>query len=171
KGFRRIALEPGETKTVTLTLPGRNLAYWDSTAATWVIENDRVELQVGASSADIRFKDTLVVTNGGPIDLSSAAAKPPSSCTGGSKAPAALAGVRLMRKGGSAVLLVRMSGSAVIDLCVYSLAGKVVYRVKRRILPAGKHIINLCGADPAAGVYLVAGQADNTAFSVKRCLR
>ena len=53
KGFRRIALEPGQTKRVTITLKGEQLAYWDSRRKGFVVEGDTVRVMVGRSSADL----------------------------------------------------------------------------------------------------------------------
>ena len=61
RGFERVSLQPGETKTVALRLPARSLAYWNTTSHAWTVEPDRVELQVGASSADIRLTKTISV--------------------------------------------------------------------------------------------------------------
>jgi beta-glucosidase len=54
KGFERITLDPGETRTVEFVLDVNALAYWDAEAGDWVVEPGRVQLQVGASSEDIR---------------------------------------------------------------------------------------------------------------------
>jgi len=61
KGFARVPLRPGETRTVTLPLPAAELRYWDAARHGWVLEPGRVELQVGASSADIRLRQMLGV--------------------------------------------------------------------------------------------------------------
>jgi len=62
RGFRRITLQPGERRTVEFRLAPRALAYWDTTSHGWKVENDRVALEVGASSADIRATKTIRVT-------------------------------------------------------------------------------------------------------------
>jgi beta-glucosidase len=62
RGFKRVAIKPGETKTVTLTLPASRLAYWNTTSKSWVVENDKVQLMVGASSADTKLDRTIDVT-------------------------------------------------------------------------------------------------------------
>ncbi|MDX1674316.1 MAG: fibronectin type III-like domain-contianing protein, partial [Longimicrobiales bacterium] len=62
KGFRRITLEPGQTRTVPLPLPADDLAYWDPGLDRWVVEPGPVVLEVGASSADIRLRETVEVT-------------------------------------------------------------------------------------------------------------
>ncbi len=61
RGFKRIALMPGETKTVEMRLPAASLAYWDTAKQTFVVESGKVELRVGASSADERLKTTVDV--------------------------------------------------------------------------------------------------------------
>ncbi|MGH7616971.1 MAG: glycoside hydrolase family 3 C-terminal domain-containing protein [Gemmatimonadaceae bacterium] len=61
RGFRRVSLEPGETKTVRLSLPAASLAYWNASTHAWVVEPDRVLLQVGSSSADARLTKTIGV--------------------------------------------------------------------------------------------------------------
>jgi beta-glucosidase len=61
KGFARVPLRPGETRAVHLPLPASELRYWDADADRWVLEPGRVEIQVGASSADIRLRRTLDV--------------------------------------------------------------------------------------------------------------
>jgi beta-glucosidase len=63
KGFERVHLRPGETKTVTLPLTAKALAYWDESADRFVTETDRIEIRVGASSADIRLRDAIAISN------------------------------------------------------------------------------------------------------------
>lgn len=58
-GFRRVALQPKETKTVTMTLDAEHLRYWNPDEDRWVLESRPLEIQVGASSADIRLTKTL----------------------------------------------------------------------------------------------------------------
>jgi beta-glucosidase len=52
KAFTRIALQPGETKTVQLSVPIPRLAYYDETRADFVVEPLEYELLVGAHSLD-----------------------------------------------------------------------------------------------------------------------
>ena len=61
RGYRRVALQPGETRTVAFPLAASALAYWSPDAHRWVVEDERVEIAVGASSADIRLRRTLRV--------------------------------------------------------------------------------------------------------------
>lgn len=61
RGFARIHLQPGETKTVTITLPASKLARWDETTHGFVVSPGKFDLLVGASSADIRLKNKISV--------------------------------------------------------------------------------------------------------------
>jgi len=63
RGFRRVTLKPGETHTVAFSLPASSLAYWNSATHRWVVEQEPVELAVGASSADIRLRRRIQVVS------------------------------------------------------------------------------------------------------------
>jgi beta-glucosidase len=63
RGFRRVALQPGEAKRVTFTLRPQQIAFWD--AGKWKIEPGRIELMVGSSSADIRARGAFTITGPG----------------------------------------------------------------------------------------------------------
>lgn len=54
KAFTKVWLEPGETRTVRLTLTGRDLSFWNEAYRRWTVETGEFELRVGASSRDIR---------------------------------------------------------------------------------------------------------------------
>jgi beta-glucosidase len=63
RGFKRVALQPGETKTVEILLAASSLGYWDTNKQSSVVEPGKLKLQVGASSADIRLKKTVTIVN------------------------------------------------------------------------------------------------------------
>ncbi len=56
KSFKKIALAPGATETVTLSLDRSALAYWDDIQHAWIAEEGDFEIQVGSSSQDVRVK-------------------------------------------------------------------------------------------------------------------
>ncbi|MDE3053518.1 MAG: glycoside hydrolase family 3 C-terminal domain-containing protein, partial [Gemmatimonadota bacterium] len=64
RDYARVHLTAGETRTVTLHLAARSLAYWNPNAQRWVVEAEPVQLRVGASSADIRLTGTVRVRAG-----------------------------------------------------------------------------------------------------------
>jgi beta-glucosidase len=61
KGFDRVHLEAGETKTVTLPLSAATLRYWDTARGQWVLESDELEIRVGSSSDDVRAQQVIRV--------------------------------------------------------------------------------------------------------------
>ncbi|MBN2388284.1 MAG: glycoside hydrolase family 3 C-terminal domain-containing protein [Anaerolineales bacterium] len=56
KGFAKLALKPGQAKTVSFTLDERSLAYYDPVRKAWVAEPGEFEVLAGSSSADIRVR-------------------------------------------------------------------------------------------------------------------
>ena len=54
KGFRKISLEPGETKTVTFDIEPDMLKFFDDAKHEWVLEPGRFTVYVGSASDDIR---------------------------------------------------------------------------------------------------------------------
>jgi beta-glucosidase len=50
KGFARVTLQPGETKTVTFTLGPDELGYWSTNAGAWIQEAAAFDLWVGGDS-------------------------------------------------------------------------------------------------------------------------
>lgn len=62
RGFERVTLEPGETKTVTMTLDAKDLALLDKDMNS-VVEPGEFDLFISASSTDVRMKDTIIVTD------------------------------------------------------------------------------------------------------------
>jgi beta-glucosidase len=59
KGFAKVQLEPGETKTVTLSLDKRAFAYYDPAYQQWITESGEFDILVGRSAADICLKATV----------------------------------------------------------------------------------------------------------------
>lgn len=55
KGFAKVELQPGETKTVTIPLDFRAFAYYDPAYGQWVTEDGDFDILIGASSVDIRY--------------------------------------------------------------------------------------------------------------------
>jgi beta-glucosidase len=61
KAYKRVTLQPGQTRTVVLPLAVKSLAYWNADQHQWVIEADSVRIHVGSSSADSRLARTIAV--------------------------------------------------------------------------------------------------------------
>jgi beta-glucosidase len=61
RGFERVALRPGQKKTVMFTLPGEKVAYWDVNTHGFVVEPGAFDVLVGSSSEDIRVQTRIQV--------------------------------------------------------------------------------------------------------------
>lgn len=61
KGFEKIELAPGETKTVKFVLGKRAFAYWNTELHDWHVESGEFEILVGKSSRDIPCRESIFV--------------------------------------------------------------------------------------------------------------
>lgn len=65
QGFERVSLSPGETKTVTFSLPVEQLAFWDESQHAYVIRPGTFDVMVGSASDDPRVKGSFEITSAG----------------------------------------------------------------------------------------------------------
>jgi beta-glucosidase len=63
KGFQRIPLEPGETRTVTFQVPVAIIGFYDQNME-YGVEPGPVDVLVGSSSEDIRLQGAFVIVGG-----------------------------------------------------------------------------------------------------------
>ena len=62
RGFKSIALAPGESKNLKFDLiANRDFTYYDEQAKSYKVKPGDYEIQVGASSSDIRLKKKVRV--------------------------------------------------------------------------------------------------------------
>ena len=61
KGFAKVPLRPGESRTVVIPLDDKAFRYWNTQTDRWEIEGGQYELRVGASCADIRLTAAVEV--------------------------------------------------------------------------------------------------------------
>lgn len=64
KGFEKVALEAGETKTVSFTLDRRAFAYYEIKLHDWHVETGEFAIQIGRSSRDIALESVVTVRSG-----------------------------------------------------------------------------------------------------------
>jgi beta-glucosidase len=55
KGFEKVELQPGESKSVTFTISKEELSFYDDRVAEWCAEPGKFTLYVGSSSSDVRL--------------------------------------------------------------------------------------------------------------------
>lgn len=63
KGFEKLYLEPGETKTAEFILDRHAFAYYEPGIKDWYVESGEFEILIGKSSRDIMFKKTVTVNS------------------------------------------------------------------------------------------------------------
>lgn len=62
RGFSKLPLEAGASDTATFSLRKRDLTYWDTDSANWVVPSGTFGVGVGASSRDIRLEGSIEVS-------------------------------------------------------------------------------------------------------------
>ncbi|WP_078577956.1 beta-glucosidase family protein [Salipaludibacillus agaradhaerens] len=65
KGFKKIFINAGETKTVVIPFDDKAFRYFNVETNQWEIEEADYHIMIGASIADIRLKDTIFVQGTG----------------------------------------------------------------------------------------------------------
>ena len=62
KDFRKIAIKAGEKKTISFTIDKNKLSFFND-QLEWIAEPGKFDLMIGASSRDIRAKDSFELIN------------------------------------------------------------------------------------------------------------
>ncbi|WP_214071441.1 glycoside hydrolase family 3 C-terminal domain-containing protein [Mucilaginibacter sp. dw_454] len=62
RGFERVTLAPGESRTIRMTIPNSRLAFYDEKIHDFRVEAEPIDVLVGSSSADIRLKSQFTVS-------------------------------------------------------------------------------------------------------------
>ena len=69
KGFEKVQLAPGETKTVTMKLDKRSFAWYNTQLQNWYAASGKYEILIGASSRDIRLSETIELSSSQVIPM------------------------------------------------------------------------------------------------------
>jgi beta-glucosidase len=68
KGFAKVELAPGETRTVSVRLEPRSFAYYDDVNKKWAIAPGKFRILVGDSSANLPLTADIDIEAGVPVD-------------------------------------------------------------------------------------------------------
>ena len=66
KGFEKITLQPGEAQIVVIQLDARSFSYYNTDLHAFYAADGTYEIQIGASSRDIRLREAVTLT-GAPL--------------------------------------------------------------------------------------------------------
>ena len=62
KGFEKVSLAPGDTKTVTIEVPLRDITFWNYFRNKMCIEPGEYIVEIGSSSSDLPCSETFRIT-------------------------------------------------------------------------------------------------------------
>lgn len=69
RGFAKVELKPGETKTVSFTLGKRAFAYYNTQIHDWHVEGGDFTIMIGKSSRDIVLQEDVYVGQSAPLPV------------------------------------------------------------------------------------------------------
>ncbi|HLN71970.1 MAG TPA: fibronectin type III-like domain-contianing protein, partial [Prolixibacteraceae bacterium] len=61
KGFQKVFLKAGESKTATISFKVSDMAYYDDKTSNWKTDAGEYEISLGTSSRDIKYISPVVV--------------------------------------------------------------------------------------------------------------
>jgi hypothetical protein len=166
KGFKRVAIAAGATATVTMTLPYKDVAYWDSTSSSWMVENGSVQILVGGSSADadLKLNKTITTCSGKAGNTEVKSIKFPGEAVSLLSCPMAI-----VRHGASVGIALSLESSAQYDISVFDLRGFRAGRVTGKSASGGFNFLPLGRTQLRAGLYMVSGRINGNEYS-KMCM-
>ncbi len=61
KGYQKVSLEPGQSRTVTIALDPLAFAHWDTGRHRWAVSAGTYRVDVGGSSRDLPLTGSVAV--------------------------------------------------------------------------------------------------------------
>ena len=61
KGFKKVFIKAGESKTVSITFDDKTFRYWNVVTNKWEVENGNYNIMVGSNANNILLKDTIEI--------------------------------------------------------------------------------------------------------------
>ena len=145
KAFAKVHLQPGEARTVSLTLDRRSFAVYDTATASWAVEAGRFEIRVGTSSRDIHEVAT--------VDIESPDVVTPVAAPAGAVATDAEFAVLLGRPVPQPRPLLPLNEDSTIDDLGQVALGRPLRKV---ILAAAGRMVDVGDSDPGTTAMLEA---------------
>lgn len=80
KGFEKVELQPGETKTVTIEVPLKDITFWNNFRQKMMIEPGKYVVEVGSNSRDLPCSKTFTIVGEWDAQLSTVYAEADRCC-------------------------------------------------------------------------------------------
>jgi beta-glucosidase len=64
KAFKKVMVPAGQEVTVTLSIPVKDIAYYNEQSKKWIVEPGKYKLLAGTSSQDIKATETITIKEG-----------------------------------------------------------------------------------------------------------
>jgi beta-glucosidase len=61
KGFRKVFLKAGETKTITIPVKVQDMAYWDEKTSNWKVDSGEFILNLATSAGDVKYMGSVQI--------------------------------------------------------------------------------------------------------------
>jgi beta-glucosidase len=61
KGFKKVFLKAGETKTVTIPVKVQDMAYWDGKSNNWKVDSGEFILNLATSAGDVKYMGSVQI--------------------------------------------------------------------------------------------------------------
>jgi beta-glucosidase len=61
KGFKKVFLKAGETKTITIPIKVQDMAYWDEKTSAWKVDSGEFILNLATSAGDVKFMGSVQI--------------------------------------------------------------------------------------------------------------
>jgi beta-glucosidase len=61
KGFQKVFLKAGETKTVTIPVKVQDMAYWDENTSNWKVDSGEFILNLATSAGDVKYMGSVQI--------------------------------------------------------------------------------------------------------------
>lgn len=61
KGFKKVFLKAGETKTVTIPVKVQDMAYWDEKTSSWKVDSGEFILNLATSAGDVKYMTSVQI--------------------------------------------------------------------------------------------------------------
>ncbi|MBN1757502.1 MAG: glycoside hydrolase family 3 C-terminal domain-containing protein, partial [Chitinispirillaceae bacterium] len=167
-GFKRTKLiTSGETRNVTIPLDLKDIAYWDSTQARWVVEAGSIQILMGGSSADDALKVSKEISVcGGSVEVN----RENQGASNQSTSPGHVLALPIVSRHASGISL-KLKLNDTYDIAVYNLKGMRIHQQSGIAKSKENKLMTINSHMYGMGIYVVTGRVNGRQFTGRICLK